>query len=619
MNKSVEFAFLLFAVGAASQLMYAAELERGIQEQIDATAANGGGKVVVPAGRHEAKGPIRLRSNVELHLEKDAVVVFPARLEAYLPAVRSSWAGIECMNFSPLVYAFGCTNVAITGDGELRAFEGRYEDTVWGKLHGERKKLEEARQTLYGWGEDDFQPERREIWRSGVTRPQFVQFNRCCGVRIEGVRIRNSPFWTIHLLLCDGVEVRDIDVAGKAWSNDGLDIEMSRNVLVERCRFAQGDDAIILKSGRNRDGIRVGRPTENVEIRDCHFEKAYCFFGCGSEISAGVRNVRVHDCTVGRTGYLCHVKTNRRRGGFVENITFENVWAGKANSVLCVDTDAMAWPGCPELEPRITRISGISLRNVRVGEADVRVDVQGDARLPVSGITLENVIAGAVSAPDHYVNATDVTDDGRRIPSAGVFRIADYGDDIQAAVDAAAATGCGCVVVPDGEWTTDPVSLGSGVELFLSPATRLIVRTGDGKKPLIGAENADGVTISGYGQILAEESGKRSPSVNPPLVGFKSCNGVRIKNTALRNTPSDTVLAVEDTGRMLVSGVEFIAQVPEDGFVRVADSDVRLKECSLRVGDGWLSVHDPSHRTVARGYSCDFRKKIQPVQCHGAR
>ena len=376
-----------------------------------AAEKTGGGRVVVPCGKWFT-GAIRLRSNCELHLEDGAEVVFSQDSEDYLPAVFTSWEGMECWNYCPLVYAYGCTNVAITGNGTLCAYEGRWEDTKWYPWVPQENGIKAARLQLYTWGATDYPVEKREIWKmpNAHTRPHFIQFNRCRNVRLEDFKVRNSPFWTIHIYLCEDATARGLDVYAHGDNNDGIDIEMSKNVLVEKCVFDQGDDGIVIKSGRNRDAWRIGKPTENVLVRDCEIRNAHTVLGVGSEISGGVRNVRMKDCTAGEVYRIFYVKTNERRGGFVEDVRMENVTAKKARwFVMAVETDVLyEWAEFPTYEVRITPIKNLSMRNVSVGSAERMVSIIGDARLPVDGVTLENVRVGKVRARDRIENAVNV-------------------------------------------------------------------------------------------------------------------------------------------------------------------------------------------------------------------
>jgi polygalacturonase len=246
-------------------------------------------------------------------------------------------------------------------------------------------------------------------------RPQLIQFNRCRNVLLEDIKIRHSPFWTIHLLLCDSVVLRRLDVYAHGHNNDGVDPEMTRNLLIEDCRFDQGDDAIAIKAGRNQDAWRLNTPSENIVIRNCTVIQGHQLVAIGSELSAGVRNVYVHDCRFdARTKpfNLLFIKTNHRRGGFVENITMENVEASGAQfGVLGIETDVLyQWRTLvPTYETRITSIHDIHVRNITIGETATPFRILGDARQPVKDVFLDNITIGTVRGQKHhYENASNV-------------------------------------------------------------------------------------------------------------------------------------------------------------------------------------------------------------------
>ena len=365
-----------------------------IARAIIACSQSGGGRVVIPEGRWFS-GAIRLRSNVDLHLAPNAEVLFSQNPADYLPAVHTSWEGMECWNYSPLVYAYCCTNVAITGSGTLKAYEGRWEDTFWYPWVWQENGIRAARRQLYDWAATGHPVEKRQIWqmKNANTRPHFIQFNRCKNVRWEGFKIRNSPFWTLHLYLCEDAIVRSLDVYAHGNNNDGVDIEMSRNVLVESCTFDQGDDGIVIKSGRNQDAWRLHTPTENVLIRNCHIKDAHVVLGVGSEISGGVRNVRMENCRAETPLRVIFIKTNHRRGGFIENVTCENITCRLVReSVFEIHTDILCeWAAFPDYETAITRIDGITVRNIKVDEAKNVIAVYGDARRPPTNIVAEGI------------------------------------------------------------------------------------------------------------------------------------------------------------------------------------------------------------------------------------
>ena len=290
--------------------------------------------MVVPAGTW-LTGPIHFKSNVNLCLEENAVLNFTDNPSDYLPAVMTSWEGLECYNYSPLLYAFECENVAITGKGTLQPKMDAWR--VWFKRPQPHL---EALKELYTKASTNVPViERQMAIGENHLRPHLIHFNRCKNVLLDGFKIRESPFWTIHLYMCDGGVVRNLDVKAHGHNNDGIDFEMSRNFLVEDCSFDQGDDAVVIKAGRNQDAWRLNTPCENIVIRRCQILKGHTLLGIGSEISGGIRNIYMHDCTAPNSVMrLFFVKTNHRRGGFIENVYMKNVQAGIAQRVLEIDT-----------------------------------------------------------------------------------------------------------------------------------------------------------------------------------------------------------------------------------------------------------------------------------------
>ena len=363
-----------------------------IQQAIDACAAAGGGRVVLPKGHYFA-APIRLRSNVDLHLDEGTVLEFTDDPQDCLPPVMSSWEGLECMNYSPLVYAFCCTNVAITGKGTLVAkMDG------WRRYFRESATgIQDARRILYTWGSTDVPVAERDITKAAkaVMRPQLVQFNRSKNIRLEDVELKDSPFWTLHLFQSENVVLRRMRTNCYGFNNDGVDIEMTRNVLIEDCRIQAGDDGFVFKAGRNRDAWRVGLPTENVVIRNSQVLDAVSLMAIGTELSGGVRNVWVHDCTLETASRALYVKTNHRRGGFVKNIVLENIDVGSACWLLAIETNIIyQWAVFPDYERRLTDIGGIVFRNINCRETHSGVLFAGDPEKPIDGVRIENVTVG---------------------------------------------------------------------------------------------------------------------------------------------------------------------------------------------------------------------------------
>lgn len=363
---------------------------------IDAVHKAGGGRVEVPAGEW-LTGAIHLKSNVELHLDDRARIVFSDDLTDYLPVVLTTFSCIECYNYSPLVYAYGCTNVAVTGGGVLTP-----RMDLWrGWFNRETPEMRAAQGRLYAWGEND-EPvgNRRLIDVPGAKcRPSFIEFVSCQNVRLKGFRVRESPCWVVHLRLCEDVHVDGLDLAAFGHNSDGVDIDASRRVLVENCRFAQGDDGVVIKSGRDRDGRRVGVATEDVEIRNCTLLSGHTLLAVGSEVSGGVRNVLMRDCQAdGVVGNLIRIKTSDRKGAFVENVVVSNIVANSVvGSIAGIRTDVnYQWERYPARERIVTRIEGFHVSNVRCAEAGSICSLRGDARLPARDVTVRDVSVGRV-------------------------------------------------------------------------------------------------------------------------------------------------------------------------------------------------------------------------------
>lgn len=391
-----------------------------IAKAIAACHEAGGGRVVVPAGDW-LTGAVHLKSNVNLHVEEGGTLYFSDDPADYLPAVQTSWEGMECFNYSPLIYAFDCENVALSGKGKLRAHMG-----TWRKWFKRPPAHMRALEKLYTMASTDVPVEQRQMAEGeNNLRPHFIQFNRCRNVLLEDLDIGHSPFWTIHPLLCESVVIRRIEVWAHGHNNDGVDPEMTRNILIEHCTFDQGDDAIAIKSGRNQDAWRLKTPTENLVMRHCKVNKGHQLVAIGSELSGGVRNVYVHDCHFANDASsppfnLLFIKTNRRRGGFVENIHFENISAKSVReSILGVETDVLyQWDGVPTYEERVTRIKGIHVKNIRVQESGIPFRILGDPDQPVSDVLLEDItIEKAAGETRRFENVDKVKATNIRIAS----------------------------------------------------------------------------------------------------------------------------------------------------------------------------------------------------------
>ncbi len=367
---------------------------RAFSQAMKACNEAGGGRVVVPEGVWPS-GPIHLLSNCNLHFSEGSKVVFSSNPADYLPAVEVSWEGMECVNYSPLVYAYKCTNVAVTGKGTLTP-----DMKVWKTWFSRPKAHMNALAQLYDWATFN-KPVAERLMAVGDNhlRPHLIHFNQCRNVLLEDFRIRQSPFWTIHLYRCTGGVVRGLDVYAHGHNNDGIDLEMTRNVLIEDCLFDQGDDGVVIKSGRNHDAWRIGQPTENVVVRNCRLRNAHGLLVIGSEISGGIRNVYMHDCSMDdRVKTLFYLKTNRRRGAYINNIYMERVSANSMERAFAIDTDVLyQWKDLvPTYKDTVTQIRDIYMKDVKCRVADGVCQINGDKDLPVENVTIENLSVDTV-------------------------------------------------------------------------------------------------------------------------------------------------------------------------------------------------------------------------------
>ncbi len=292
-----------------------------IRAAIEEAANAGGGVVVIPRGKW-LTGANRLENNVALHLDRGAELLFSTEPADYLPVVFSRHEEIECYKYSSFIYAEGRKNIAITGEGVL---DGQGEP--WWKL-----KEEGLEKLLYEMGRADVPVANRVFdGKDGrALRPAFFQPVRCTNVLVAGVTFRYGAMWTIVPTYCESVIIKNVTVItsgerGRTPNGDGVDVSSSRNVLIENCTFDTGDDCIVLKSGRDRDGLRVALPTENVVIRNCTVYHGHGGIVIGSETSGGVRNVYGYGCSFKGTDRMVRIKTARGRGGAIENLWFRDL------------------------------------------------------------------------------------------------------------------------------------------------------------------------------------------------------------------------------------------------------------------------------------------------------
>ncbi len=352
------------------------------RKAIATASKSGGGTVLVPLGRW-LTGPIHLASGINLHVVEGAEIVFSTDFDDYLPPVFTRWEGLEVYNYSALIYASGCHDVALTGRGTLNG-----QGEAWWPW---KQTQQPAAERLYDLAARGVPPRERVFGIEGGLRPSFVQTIGCKNVLVEGVTLVNGPMWTIHPVYSENVIVRNVRVITNGPNTDGCNPDSSRNVLIEDSFFSTGDDCIIVKSGLNEDGWRVGLPSENIVVRGIRAARGHGGVGIGSEMSGGVRNVYAHDCEFTNTEKGFRIKSMRGRGGLVENVFYENVrHRDTLHAVVEITTHYQA----STLQPRTTMaptIRGVHLRDITAIGARRSIDIVGLPEAPIRDLTVENV------------------------------------------------------------------------------------------------------------------------------------------------------------------------------------------------------------------------------------
>ena len=387
-----------------------------IREAIEACHREGGGKVIFGPGTYFVKGPIHLKSNVNLTFQEGARLEYSNDPNDFLPVVKTRWEGVECYNFSALIYAYQAENIAVTGPGVL---DGNADDTHWwpwkgnkrdGWTEGAPSQLDpSSRERLIAYNREQLPVEQRIFGDKGFLRPNFIQPYDCRNVHIEGITLVNSPMWVVHPVLCENVIVENITVNSHGPNNDGCNPESCRNVLIQDCLFDTGDDCIALKSGRNQDGRRINRPTESVVIRNCRMKDGHGGVVIGSEVSGGCRNIFAEQCQMDSPNLdrAIRVKTNRSRGGKISNLYFRNIQVGTVKEAVVKvnmqytldDTISISYP----------QINDIFVENVTSEKSDYGVRIIGiDDEHPVSSVSISNCKFNNVGKGNDIRNITDL-------------------------------------------------------------------------------------------------------------------------------------------------------------------------------------------------------------------
>lgn len=389
---------------------------QAIKDAIKACVDAGGGKVIIPNGQF-LTGPIHLKSNVNLHLEKGAEVLFTKDKKAYLPMVRTSYEGVELMNYSPLIYAYQQKNIAVTGSGTFNGQAGNENWWPWSgaSRYGHKEGDPHQRDSvnlprLRKMNENAIPVEERLFGEGHHLRPTFFEPFDCENILVQGVTFTNAPFWVMHPIKCNNVTIDGVTVNSHGPNNDGCDPEYSKNVHIKNCVFDTGDDCIAIKSGRNDEGRRVNIPSENIVIEDCIMKDGHGGVVMGSEISAGVRNVYVRNCKMDSPNLdrAIRIKTNTLRGGFVENVFVKNIEVGQVKEAfLKINTHYAIYDN--QEGDHMPSIKNIHIEDVTVDNGGkYGILIQGREENPVKNVTLKNVTIKKAKMPMLIENSEPV-------------------------------------------------------------------------------------------------------------------------------------------------------------------------------------------------------------------
>lgn len=395
-----------------------------ISRAIDTCSAQGGGTVLIPNGTYRT-APIRLKSNVNLHLSDSTVLQFVTD-PALFPTVLTRIEGIDCHNVSPLIYAYGETNIALTGKGIL---DGQADTSNWFsparlKSIDENGKEINEKTLLYQMMKDSIPASRRVFAGEKGIRPQFINLYKCKNILLEGFTLHRSPFWLIHPLLSENITVRKVILQSHGRNNDGCDPESCKNVLIDSCSFDTGDDCIAIKSGRDEDGRYWNIPSENIIVRNCLMKDGHAGVAIGSEITGGCQNVWVENCRMDspELDRIIRIKSNSERGGEVKNIFVRDITVGECKeSILGIELNY--WH--VEDGPYPPYFHNIHLENITSQKSNYLLYIDGtEGKIQARDIFIKNCTFNGIARPAiNYVSGAEgihfenVTANGKEIKS----------------------------------------------------------------------------------------------------------------------------------------------------------------------------------------------------------
>lgn len=405
-----------------------------LQHAIDEISENGGGTLVLPAGRYRT-GALSLKSCVEIHLESpDTVLSFVnEEPEKHYPLVFSHWEATPCYNYSPLIYGNGIHDAAVTGKGVL---DGGADSEHWWNWHhqvenawsSDKTDLQKNdRSALREMNLNGVPLEQRVFGPGHYLRPNFIQIVRGQRILLQDFTLKNSPMWQINPVMCESVTVDGVTMSSHGSNNDGCDPESCKGVHILRCRFDTGDDCISLKSGRDRDGRQANIPCEYVLIENNEFSDGHGGIALGSEMSGGIRCVLAQNnhFTSPNLTYALRLKTNAKRGGRVEDViladsVMDHVHGAAVHGTMLYE-DGRNGNDLPLFR-------NIAIENIRAHGGDYGIFLEAFDEVPITGLVLRNITIDGVDRPMRSMNwknpvVENVVINGMEYPRPGNVRI----------------------------------------------------------------------------------------------------------------------------------------------------------------------------------------------------
>ncbi|WP_022822739.1 glycoside hydrolase family 28 protein [Hymenobacter norwichensis] len=359
-----------------------------IKKAIAAASKAGGGTVYFPAGKYRT-GPIHLKSNITIDIEAGAVLYFSDNFDDYLPMVASRYEGIDITSFSPLFYAYKAENITIKGRGIIDGQGKKWWDFAEGKSRASQDS--KWQQEFFRLNKDILKPDEPGVIERGFMRPPFIQPMYCKNVRIEGITIRNSPFWTVNPEFCENVTIMGVTINNpKSPNTDGINPESCNNVHISNCHISVGDDCITIKSGKDKAGRKMNVPAENYTITNCTMLSGHGGVVIGSEMSGGVKKITISNCIFDGTDRGIRIKTARGRGGVVEDIRVDNVVMKNIREQVIVLDMQYAKTKEEPVSERTPRFRNIHFSNI-TAEGNQAGYLNGLAEMPIENVTFSNI------------------------------------------------------------------------------------------------------------------------------------------------------------------------------------------------------------------------------------